>query len=130
MRVVLDTHVWIWYLLGDSRLTDAHRRTIEDQGVELWISAITVWEAHLLIERGRLPVTQPASVWIPLALRTLPVREAAITFAIATRSRALTLMHEDPADRFIAATAVEMKAPLLTSDDRLLACPQLQALAP
>ena len=128
MKVLLDTHVWLWYLLGDPHLSQTHRHLIEDESIELLLSSISVWEAHLLIEKDRLPVTSPPADWIRSALRTLQVREAGVTFAIAVRSRTLALQHQDPADRFIAATALELKAPLLTADERLLACPDLRCL--
>jgi len=53
------------------------------------------------------------------------VREAGITFAIALRSRALVLFHQDPADRFIGASSIELKASLLTADERLRTCSDL-----
>jgi PIN domain nuclease of toxin-antitoxin system len=116
MKAMLDTHVWLWYLLGDERLSPRIREIIGDDEVELWLSPVSIWEAHLLIERERLPVTEPPSLWVKKALRLLPVREASLTFAIAVRSRAVSLTHQDPVDRFIAATAPEMSLPLLTVD--------------
>ena len=128
MKVLLDTHVWLWYLLGEPYLSQTHRNIIDDESNDLLLSSISIWEAHLLIERGRLPVTDPPATWIDKAIRTLHVREAGITFAIAARSRSIMLDHQDPADRFIAATAAEMKAPLLTADARLLTCPDIRCL--
>lgn len=128
MKAVLDTHVWLWYVLGDERLTDGQRRCIEDESVELWVSPISIWEAHMLMERGRIPIAEPPARWIDKALQLLAVREAALTYAIAIRSRTVVLEHGDPADRFIAATAMELKAKLLTSDERLLRCGQLECI--
>lgn len=75
----------------------------------------------MLIEKNRLPADEAPSGWIQKALRVLPVREAGISFAIALRSRSLTVAHQDPADRFSAATATELKASLLTANARLAA---------
>ena len=128
MKVLLDTHVWLWYSLADDRLSQTHRNIIEDENTELFLSPISIWETHLLIEKNRLPVNEAPGVWIQKALRALPVREAGISFAIALRSRSLTVEHQHPADRFIAATAIEMKASLLTADARLLACAEIRCL--
>lgn len=125
MKALLDTHVWLWYLLADKRLSKAHLRFIEGQENELWLSPISVWEAHLLIERDRIPIAEAPSRWISRALAALPVKQAPLTFAIAQRSRLMRLEHEDPADRFLAATAAEMKLLLLTHDKRLLGCPDV-----
>lgn len=122
MKVLLDTHVWLWYLVGDRRLTDKHCQVIEDEATELYLSSISIWEAYLLIEKGKIDVTGSPNDWIQEALRIVQVREAVITFAVAMRSRKLKLDYEDPADRFIAATSIEMKIPLLTYDKKLLAC--------
>ena len=128
MKILLDTHVWIWYLLKDKRLRRAHRSLMEDPSNELLLSSITIWEAHLLIERGRLAVSQTPKEWISLALQNLPVREAEITFAIAMRSRNIGMEHGDPADRFLAATAIELKIPLLTCDPLIFACNEVRFL--
>ena len=125
MRALLDTHVWLWYLLADERLSQEHRRCIEDPETELWLSPISVWETHLLIERERISVTEASARWVAHALGALPVKQASLTFAIAQRSRLIRIEHEDPADRLVAATAAEMKLTLLTTDKRLLRCPDI-----
>lgn len=127
MTALLDTHVWLWYLLADSRLKTAHKAIIEDEQSDLRLSPISVWELHLLIEKKRVPVAN-ADLWLSIAFTVLPVREAPLTFVIAQRSRRMQLPHEDPADRFIAATAAEMNIPLLTVDAVLLRCPEIQCV--
>jgi PIN domain nuclease of toxin-antitoxin system len=128
VKALLDTHVWLWCLLGDQRLKKTHLALIEDQSTELFLSPISIWEAHLLIERQRLAVNTSPERWLHVALRSLPVREAKFNFAVAMRSRRIRLPHGDPADRFIAATAAEMKIPLMTFDTNLLECPDIECL--
>lgn len=126
MKILLDTHIWLWYLLGSDKLSEKQRQVLEAPRNDLWLSSISTWETALLIERGRLPVDTNAKSWIKSALAALQVREARLTFAIALRSRTLNLPHDDPADRFIAATAVEYELNLMTSDQRLLECREVE----
>lgn len=128
MKLLLDTHTWLWYLLGDERLPSAHRALITAAENQLYLSPISVWEAHLLIERKRIAVEEAASQWIHKSMQVLPLREAVLSFEVAQKARNLSLAHQDPADRFIAATASALKMPLLTSDARLRACPDIQCL--
>lgn len=128
MRVLLDTHVWLWFVTGESRMPDRFRAIIEDPANELWLSPLSFWETHLLLKRGRLPARHSPAAWIAAAQRACPVREAVLTFAIAVRARTIEVRHQDPVDRFIAATAIEMKLPLLTADAHLRECPGLNCL--
>lgn len=125
MELLLDTHVWIWYLLADPRLSPRHRQIIEDRETELWLSPITLWEAAMIIERKRIDVGEASSAWLDRAMKALPVREAGLTFAIARRSRTIALDHADPADRFICATALELNLTLLTADEAIRRCPEV-----
>lgn len=119
MKLLLDTHIWIWHLIGSKKLGRKYRELLEDDDSEIWLSPVSIWETHLLIERRRLPVDQEPSEWIKRALIEFPVKEASMTFSIATRSRQIFLDQGDPADRFIAATAAEMKLTLVTADKSL-----------
>ena len=93
---------------------------------DLTISAITLWEAHLLMERKRIVAVATPESTIDSWLRTYPVSVAPVTAEIAVLSRSLRFDHEDPADRFIAATAHALGMPLATADAHLCNLPWLQ----
>ena len=87
---------------------------------ELWLSPISVWETLVLAEKGRIKIDRDPLVWVKRYLRSLDFKEARITHEIAMKSRFIELSHQDPADRFIVATAVELDLTLATVDRRLL----------
>jgi PIN domain nuclease of toxin-antitoxin system len=130
VRFVLDTHIWIWGLLAPDRLSSDVRATLSHPGHEFHLSAISVWEALVLIRKGRLRVTTTsAQDWVADALARSPVCEVAISVEVVMASEKLTLDHWDPADRFIAATAGVLDATLITADERLMDCPGIAVLA-
>jgi PIN domain nuclease of toxin-antitoxin system len=120
VRLLLDTHIWLWSLLEPERLSRQAARVLEDAENELWLSPISVWEALLLAERGRIQLEVVPTRWVEDALRAFPVRDATLTREVAVVSRAVDLLHEDPADRFIAASAIVYELTLVTADERLL----------
>lgn len=120
MRLLLDTHIWLWGLLEPERLQPVAAADLEDPANELWLSPVSVWETLLLAERGRLELDSPTADWIERQLHRVPMRDAPLTREVAFVSRSLDLGHQDPADRFIAATAVVYDLVLVTADDRLL----------
>jgi PIN domain nuclease of toxin-antitoxin system len=128
VKALLDTHVWLWSHLEPHRLSESVRRTLESTTTELWLSPVSVWETLLLVERGRLVLDRPAPAWMAEARRRAPVREAALTTEVALQSRALDLPHEDPADRFLAATALVFGLTLVTADRNLLMSRTVQLL--
>ena len=129
MKLLLDTHIWIWSLFAPDKLTGTVTGHLESPANELWLSPISVWETLLLVERGRLKVRgQPAAV-VNDMLKTGPFREAPVTHAVAMHSRRVQLPHDDPADRFLAATAVVYDLTLVTADDRMLNASGLSVLA-
>ena len=120
MRLLLDTHIWLWALLDHGRLSPAAARAIEDGGNELWLSPISVWECLLFAQRGHVKLDADPNDWVQDALRVFPLRDATMTREVALVSRTIDLPHEDPADRFIAATAAVRDLTLVTADARLL----------
>lgn len=120
MRLLLDTHIWIWSLLEPQRLSRRVTRRLEDSANELWLSPISVWETLLLAERGRIQLDVSPTRWVEIAFRDFPIRDATLTREVATVSRTVELPHEDPADRFIAASAIVYELALVTADQRLL----------
>lgn len=116
---LLDTHVWFWYLVGSDRLPPGLRDAIDDALGELWLSPISVWELCVLDERGRVRLEPDPRSWVEEALRHLPLEEAAVNREVVLVSREIHLAHRDPADRFLASTALVFGLTLLTVDERL-----------
>jgi PIN domain nuclease of toxin-antitoxin system len=120
VKLLLDTHIWLWSLLEPERLSPPVRSALQAPDNELWLSPISIWEALILVERGRLAVETDAITWVEEMVRALPRREAAVTHEVAIESRRIKLPHQDPADRFLAATAAVYQLTLVTADERLL----------
>jgi PIN domain nuclease of toxin-antitoxin system len=129
VRLLLDTHIWVWSQLEPDRLSPRVRTALEHPEAELWVSSISVWELLLLIEGGRIAVKGDPGTWVEDALRASPLREAPLTNAVALERRRVTLPHRDPADRFLAATARVLDLALVTADVRLLAARPCKLLA-
>ncbi len=121
MKLLLDTHIWLWGLLEPERLAPAVRAELQSPDNELWLSPVSVWEACILAERGRLSLAKgtTSTAWVQQMVAAIPRREAPLTHEIAMVSRRLTLPHQDPADRFLAATASVLELTLVTADERL-----------
>lgn len=118
MKLLLDTHVWLWALSDPSRLSRRVREELTRPENELWLSPVSTWEALLLHARGRIRLPVNLADW--LGNSTGHLREAPFTYEIVLLSQQLPLPHRDPADRFLAATAQVMDLTLVTADDKLL----------
>ena len=129
MKLSLDTHIWLGYLLGDPRLSLQLQRAISDPNTELWLSLISIWETLILTEKGLISLQPEPVTWVNLALKTLETREAQMNHAIAILSREIALPHQDPGDRFIAATAIYYGLKLATVDANLTNNSVLQTLS-
>lgn len=129
MKLLLDTHVLLWSVLDPDQLAAEIRTELESPAHELWLSPITLWEVHLLAEKGRILLNPDAPRWIQHVLESIPFHEAAVTHAVALMSRHIDLAHQDPADRFLAATAAIYELTLVTADERLLHSHQFKSLA-
>ena len=128
MNLLLDTHVWLWSQLEPARLSARARHAMTDPASMLALSPVSVWETLLLADRGRVDLAPDPWRWIRTALATRAMRELPLTHEIALRSRVVRLPHDDPADRFIAATAMVHGLILVTADRSLLECPDVAAL--
>lgn len=126
MKLLLDTHIWLWFLGDRQRLGRRVSQLLQDESVELWLSPISTWEALTLQEKGSINLPGTITEWAAKA--TEGFKEAVLTHEIALASRELRL-HEDPSDRMIAATAKVLDLTLVTADERLLELKDIKTLA-
>jgi PIN domain nuclease of toxin-antitoxin system len=117
VRLLLDTHVWVWRLLDPNRLSADAERAIADRENSLHLSPISTWETLLLARKGRLSLTPSHTEWVLDALRRSAPTAVPLSHGIALRGEALDgFASEDPADRFLVATALEHQLTLVTAD--------------
>ena len=120
MKLLLDTHIWIWSISQPQRLTRRVARELDSAQNQLWLSPISIWETSLLHRKGRLKIPEGFSTWVTRALTTMPLTEAPLTFEVADALSTIDLPHSDPADMFLVASAKAFGLTLVTSDRNLL----------
>jgi PIN domain nuclease of toxin-antitoxin system len=106
LKLLLDTHVWLWALHNPSLLSHRVRDMLRNPANELWLSPVSTWEALLLHAKVRVRLPANLSEWLTAA--TAPLREAPLTHEIVLIAEQFPLPQCDPADRFLAATAQVM----------------------
>ncbi|MGB6386033.1 MAG: type II toxin-antitoxin system VapC family toxin [Terriglobales bacterium] len=120
MRLLLDTHIWIWSALDRGRLSARLTAALENPRNELWLSPISLWEILTLCQKSKLTLHPNPQAWIANTLDAIPMREAPITYQVAQETARVQLPHRDPADRFLVATARVFDLTLVTADEQLL----------
>lgn len=120
--ILLDTHIWVWWVDDNSHLAERQRRLIQDNlRSGLGISAISCWEVAKLVEYDRLELGSPIEEWMDQAVAYPGMQLLELTPRIAVESTKLPgSFHRDPADQIIVATARVYSISLLTADSRIL----------
>ncbi len=129
--ILLDTHVWVWWVHGNPRLPEDQRKML-DAGVDegIGVSIISCWEVAKLVERGRLSLPQDVVDWLDIALAYPGVQLVQLSPAISVESTRLPQpFHKDPADQIIVATARVNDCSVATADDKILKYSHVRTLA-
>ena len=129
--IILDTHIWVWWVHGDERLTGTQAEVIKANETDIiGVSAITIWEIAKLVEYNRLELPCPLHDWFYDALSYPGIRLIELTPEIAIESTKLPgEFHRDPTDQIIVATARLHDSPLITSDSKILKYPYVKIIA-
>jgi PIN domain nuclease of toxin-antitoxin system len=109
VRLLLDTHVVLWWQVDDRHLNARARKAIATADL-VWVSAVSGWEASIKIALGRLRIDEP----FPLLVRTNEFTELPVTLEHTDRLSTITPHHTDPFDRLLVAQAQVEKATLVT----------------
>jgi len=129
--ILLDTHIWIWWISNIEKLSPRALSAINKARGEngIVISSISTWEIALLVEKERLKLSIDVRDWVRKTEGLPFVRFAAVDNTISLRSVSLPgEFHADPADRIITATAMTMGIPLVTRDEKVLSYPHVNTI--
>ena len=129
MRLLLDTHVFLWLQTEPERLGDA-LLAVEDQRTELLLSAVSSWEIAIKHGLGRLALPEPPDRYVPGRMRAIGAIGVAIEHSHALSVAALPPLHGDPFDRLLVAQAEALDATVLTSDATVARYPAESWLIP
>lgn len=129
--ILLDTHVWIWFLDDPAMLSTRARKSIENavQSGKVFVSSISVWELCMLVARGRLRLNRNVSEWLNDCemlhfLKFVPVDNAIARISVDLPPP----LHGDPADRMIVATAQHLGISVVTKDAKLIDYPHVKTV--
>jgi PIN domain nuclease of toxin-antitoxin system len=116
VRLLLDTHAFLWWLADSPRLGAEARKVIADPDARVWLSAASAWEIAIKALLGRLDLGEPPEVVVPRELKRNAFNALAVTVPHALAVRALPPYHRDPFDRLLIAQAQMEQLALVTSE--------------
>ena len=123
IRLLLDTHVFLWFISGDEKLVSGAREDIRYPGNEVYLSVVSVWEAMIKHQIGKLPLPQSPEKYLPEQRQRHRISSLVVDEASVARLAGLPLLHRDPFDRLLICQALEHDLTLITVDDAIRAYP-------
>jgi PIN domain nuclease of toxin-antitoxin system len=129
VKLLLDTHIWLWSALEPQRLARRVGKALADPANELWLSPVSVGELLVLRRKRRLTLPGDVAAWVAKTMEDLQLTEAPLTVEVALAISAINFPHGDPADHFLAATAKVFNLTLITADERLIRLRDINVLA-
>ncbi len=119
MRLLLDTHVFLWYISGDAKLSPVFRDRIRDPQNDVYLSVVSVWEAIVKYQLGKLPLPEPAEQFLPTQRDRHKIESLALDEASVARLATLPSLHRDPFDRMLMCQALEHQLVVVTVDEAI-----------
>jgi len=129
VKLLLDTHIWLWSTLEPERLSRRVDKVLADPANELWLSPISVGELIVLLRKGRLTLPNDVAAWVAKTIQDLQLTEAPFTVEVALAIASINFPHGDPADHFLTATAKVFDLTLVTADEHLINLPGIHVLS-
>ncbi len=123
MKILLDTHVFLWYISGDDRISHEMAQTIRRPENEVYLSVVSLWEVIIKYQLGKMPLPQSPEIYLPTQrqrhlFRSLEVDEASVKQLIQ-----LQPLHNDPFDRLLICQALAHGMTIATVDNHVWAYP-------
>ena len=119
MRILLDTHVFLWYISADKRLPEKVLSAIRDSNNEIYLSVVTLWEATIKYQLGKLPLPSSPELYLPSQRRRHLIRSLSVDERSVSELIKLPPHHRDPFDRLLICQATANNMVLATVDDEM-----------
>lgn len=123
MRLLLDTHAFLWFISQDERLSASALTAIKDSGNEVFLSVASVWEAIIKHSLGKLPLPEPPATYLPEQRRHHRIESLSVDEAAVARLSELPPLHRDPFDRLLVCQALHHDLIIVTVDPVVTAYP-------
>lgn len=123
MKLLLDTHTFLWYITADPKLPAAHLAAIRDEANGVFLSVVSVWEAVIKFQLNKLPLPGPPAMWLPEQRRLHNIASLGVDEDTMPHLATLPPLHRDPFDRLLVAQALQHGLTLVTVDPEVLAYP-------
>ena len=116
MRILLDTHIFLWFISGDTQLSAGVRDAIRDSDNEVYLSAISIWEAIVKYQLGKLPVPEHPETYLPKQRDLHRIASLALDESSVIQLAKLPPLHRDPFDRMLICQALQNGLTIATVD--------------
>ena len=116
MKILLDTHIFLWFISGDTQLSTDVQDVIRDQDNEVYLSAISVWEATVKYQLGKLPLPEHPEIYLPRQRDLHQIVSLALDESSVVQLAALPPLHKDPFDRMLICQALQNGLTIATVD--------------
>ena len=123
MRVLLDTHIFLWLVVGDPRLPPVVESAVRDGENDVFLSAVSLWEASVKHALGKLPMPSPPASYLPEQRRRHSILPLPLDEDDVSRLEGLPMLHRDPFDRMLVCQALARDLVLATVDPAVRAYP-------
>jgi PIN domain nuclease of toxin-antitoxin system len=119
VKLLLDTHAFLWFLRDDPRLSNSARELIEDGSKELFLSVASAWELASKVSLGKLALEQPLETFLPEQMQVNEVQLLPVTLPHVLRVTGLPWRHRDPFDRLLVAQCLVEQMPIVSANGAL-----------
>ncbi len=116
MKILLDTHIFLWFISGDSRLSADVRDAVRDSDNAVYLSVISVWESLIKYQLGKLPLLEPPETYLPKQRDLHQIASLTIDESSVARLAQLPPLHRDPFDRMLICQALQNGLAIATVD--------------
>ncbi|MBD2652562.1 type II toxin-antitoxin system VapC family toxin [Synechocystis sp. FACHB-383] len=121
MRILLDTHIFLWFISGDTQLSADVRDAIRDPDNEVYLSSVSVWEAIVKYQLGKLPLPESPETYLPKQRELHQIASLALDENSVVQLAKLPPLHRDPFDRMLVCQALQNGLTIATVDSAVRA---------